>query len=233
MWSAHAILLAEALTENVMDQSPGLHIEQNSRDLQQLALDQFVDIKRRNEAMLFTNLPSHVSARLRTVVSDVQVSRSIRSTSERNSHLPFKLLNSISNKTDMASVTFFSTDHLDDYLVFIDKLQMLLTWSVTPLQFGDHRPFAAVTLIRNWRAKVGDRATRRDFAGPDEFLQDQLFDWLDTCDIAGDAQNLRAVAILYGKLVKDDLFSYAGYIQRLIARRDNDLPYSEVRLSFA
>ncbi|KAJ7350313.1 hypothetical protein DFH08DRAFT_106631 [Mycena albidolilacea] len=209
MWSAHAILLAEALTENVMDQSPGLHIEQNSRDLQQLALDQFVDIKRRNEAMLFTNLPSHVSARLRTVVSDVQ------------------LLNSISNKTDMASVTFFSTDHLDDYLVFIDKLQMLLTWSVTPLQFGDHRPFAAVTLIRNWRAKVGDRATRRDFAGPDEFLQDQLFDWLDTCDIAGDAQNLRAVAILYGKLVKDDLFSYAGYIQRLIARRDNDLPYSE------
>ncbi|KAJ7251846.1 hypothetical protein B0H12DRAFT_1202710 [Mycena haematopus] len=189
----------ESLTEN-----------QNSRDLHQLLLDHFTDIKRRNEAMLFTNLPSHVSARLRTVVSDVQ------------------LLNSISNKTDMASVAFFSTDHLDDSLVFIDKLQMLLTWSVTPLQFGDHRPFAAVTLIRNWRAKVGDRATRRDFAGPNEFLQDQLFDWLDTCDIAGDPQNLRAVTILYGKLVKDDLFSYAGYIQRLVARRDNDLPYSEV-----
>ncbi|KAF8170267.1 hypothetical protein K438DRAFT_1982787 [Mycena galopus ATCC 62051] len=210
MWSAHAVLLAEALTDNVMDPSSDLHIEQNSRDLHQLSLDHFLDIKRRNEAMLFTNLPSHVSARLRTVVSDVQ------------------LLNSISNKTDMASVTFFSTDHLDDYLVFIDKLQMLLTWSVTPLQFGDHRPFAAVTLIRNWRDKVGNRATRRDFAGPDEFLQDLLFDWLDTCDIAGEPQNLRAVAILYGKLVKDGLFSYAGYIQRLVARRDNDRPYAEV-----
>ncbi|KAJ7690646.1 hypothetical protein B0H17DRAFT_1064288 [Mycena rosella] len=209
MWSTHATLLTDALTDNVMDTSPDLHIEQNSRDIHQLLVDNFMDIKRRNEAMLFTNLPSHVSARLRTVVSDVQ------------------LLNSISNKTDMASVSFFSTDHLDDCLVFIDKLQMLLTWSVTPLQFGDHRPFAAVTLIRNWRDKVGDRATRRDFAGPNEFLQDQLFDWLDTSDIAGDPHNLHPVAILFGKLVKDDLFSYAGYIQRLVARGESGLSYSE------
>ncbi|KAJ6558511.1 hypothetical protein DFH09DRAFT_1486615, partial [Mycena vulgaris] len=208
MWSTHAALLTDALTENVMDHSPDLHIEQNSRDIHQLLVDNFMDIKRRNEAMLFTNLPSHVSARLRTVVSDVQ------------------LLNSISNKSDMASVPFFSTDHLDDCLVFVDKLHMLLTWSVTPLQFGDHRPFAAVTLIRNWRDKVGDRATRRDFAGPDEFLQDQLFDWLDTSEIA-DVHNLRAVAILFGKLVKEDLFSYAGYIQRLVARGENGLSYSE------
>ncbi|KAJ7039194.1 hypothetical protein C8F04DRAFT_1087468 [Mycena alexandri] len=210
MWSAHSTLLAESLTENVLDQFTELYVEQNSRDLRQLLLDNFLDIKRRNEAMLFTNLPSHVSARLRTVVSDVQ------------------LLNSISNKTDMASVTFFSTDHLDDCVAFGDKLQMLLTWSVTTLQFGDHRPFAAVTLIRNWRDKVGDRATRRDFPGPDEFLQDHLFDWLDTSDIAGDPQNLRAVAILFGKLVKDDLFSYAVYIQRLVARGESGLFYSEV-----
>jgi mediator of RNA polymerase II transcription subunit 12 len=133
----------------------------------------------------------------------------------------------------MASVTFFATEQLDDRLVFIDKLQMLLTWSVTPLQFGDHRPFAAATLIRNWRDKVGDRATRRDVAGPEEFLQDQLFDWLDTSDIAGEAQNLRAVAILFGKLVKDDLFSYAGYIQRLVARGESGLSYSEVRVRFS
>ncbi|KAJ7755754.1 hypothetical protein DFH07DRAFT_490213 [Mycena maculata] len=209
MWQAHAALLTDALTENVMDHSSDLHIEQSSRDLHQLLLDSFTDIRRRNEAMLFTNLPSHVSARLRTVVSDVQ------------------LLNSISSKTDMASVVFFSTDHLDDCLVFVDKLQMLLTWSVTPLQFGDHRPFAAVTLIRNWRVKVGDRATRRDFTGPDEFLQDQLFDWLDTSDIAGDPQNLRAVANLFGKLVRDDLFSYAGYIQRLVARGESGLSFFE------
>ncbi|KAJ7209594.1 hypothetical protein GGX14DRAFT_630911, partial [Mycena pura] len=213
MWSAHAALLGEVLTENVMDHSSDFHIEKNSRDLQHLLLHNFIDIKRRNEAMLFTNLPSHVSARLRTVVSDVQ------------------LLNSISRKTDMASVSFFSTDHLDDSVAFIDKLHMLLTWSVTPLQFGDHRPSAAVTLIRNWRDKVGNRATRKDFTGPDEFLQDQLFDWLDTSDIADDAQTLSSVAILFGKLVKDGLFSYAGYIQRLIARGECGLSYSEAPVS--
>lgn len=226
MWSAHAALLTDTLTENLMDHSTDLHVEQNSRDLHQLLLDNFMDIKRRNEAMLFTNLPSHVSARLRTVVSDVQVSPLVTHI-DRESHLVSKLLNSIASRTDMASVVFL-TDHLDDCSAFIDKLQMLLTWSVTPLQFGDHRPFAAVTLIRNWRVKVGDRATRRDFTGPDEFLQDQLFDWLDTSDIAGDPQNLRAVANLFGKLVKDDLFSYACYIQRLVARGESGLSYSEV-----
>ncbi|KAJ6602183.1 hypothetical protein B0H10DRAFT_2167359 [Mycena sp. CBHHK59/15] len=209
MWSTHATLLSDALTENIMEHSSDPHIEQNSREVHQLLLDNFIDIKRRNEAMLFTNLPSHVSAKLRTVVSDVQ------------------FLNSISDKTDIGSVTFFSADLQDDSQVFIDKLQMLLTWSVTPLQFGDHRPFAAVTLIRNWRDRVGDRATRRDFAGPDEFLQDQLFDWLDISDPAGDGQNLRAVAILFGKLVKEDLFSFARYIQRLVARGETGLSYSE------
>nr|GAT57732.1 predicted protein [Mycena chlorophos] len=209
MWSAYAALVSDVLTDNLMDQSPDAHVEQNSRDIHQMLLDGFVDIKRRNEAMLFSNLPAHVSAKLRTVVSDVQT------------------LNSISSTTDMASVSFFSTDHFNDTTVFKDKLQMLLTWSVTPLQFGDHRPFAAVTLIQNWRFTVGERATRRDFLGPDEFLQEQLFEWLDDSEIAGDIHNLRAVAILFGKLVKAELFSYAGYIQHLIARGERGLSTAE------
>ncbi|KAJ7072521.1 hypothetical protein C8F01DRAFT_1104256 [Mycena amicta] len=210
MWTTHAALVSEVLTDNLLDRSPETNVEQNSRDIHQLLLDSFVDIKRRNEAMLFTNLPAHVSAKLRTVVSDVQ------------------LLNSISSKTDMSSVLFFSTDHLDDAMVFKDKLQMLLTWSVTPLQFGDHRPAAAVTLIQHWRDKVGERATRRDFSSPDEFLQEQLFEWLDTSEIAGEPHNLRAVSVLFGKLVKGELFSYAGYIQHLIARGESGMSDSAV-----
>ncbi|KAF7321446.1 Med12 domain-containing protein [Mycena kentingensis (nom. inval.)] len=210
MWAAHSGLLTEVLTENLLDISPEAHVHQNCRDIHQLLLDSFVDIKRRNEAMLFSNLPAHVSAKLRTVVSDVQ------------------MLNSISSKTDMSSVSFFSTDQFDDADVFKDKLQMLLTWSVTPLQFGDHRPAAAVTLIQNWRDRVGERATRRDFTSPDDFLQQQLFDWLDTSEIAGDPHNLRAVCVLFGKLVKVDLFSYAGYIQHLIARGEPGLAVAEV-----
>ncbi|KAF7301177.1 Med12 domain-containing protein [Mycena indigotica] len=212
MWSTHAALVSEALNESLAHDSMEAHIAQNSQDIQQLLLDSFSDIKRRNEAMLFTNLPAHVSAKLRTVVSDVQS------------------LNSISSKTDLGSVAFFSTQ-FDDISVFKDKLQMLLTWTVTPLQFGDHRPAAAVTLIQNWRDKIGERATRRDFCSPDEFLQEQLFEWLDTSEIAEDSHNLRAVSILYGKLVKAELFSYAGYIQHLIARGEEGLHFSDTSTS--
>lgn len=111
---------------------------------------------------------------------------------------------------------------------FKEKLDLLLTWSVTPLQYGDHRPFAAVTLVRIWRDKACDRASRRGIATPSEFLQDQLFDWLDASEVAGEVMNIRDVALLYGKLVKHQIFSYASYIQRLIARGETGLSYTEV-----
>lgn len=97
---------------------------------------------------------------------------------------------------------------------------MLLTWSVTSLQFGQHRPFAAVTIIRHWRIRTAARATRRCYAPHDELLQDHLFDWLDKAEVAGQPASLSPVSLLYGMLIKHDLFSYVSYIQRLIARGD-------------
>jgi mediator of RNA polymerase II transcription subunit 12 len=129
----------------------------------------------------------------------------------------------------MTTICFFQNE-LDNTPAFKEKLDMLLTWSVTPLQYGDHRPFAAVTLIRLWRDRACERATRRDFETPNDFLQDQLFDWLDTSEVAGEARNIRDVALLYGKLVKQELFSYTKYIQRLIARGEAGLSFTEVRL---
>ncbi|KAG6866655.1 hypothetical protein C0991_000765 [Blastosporella zonata] len=194
-----------------LSEKPGtIHVEQNSREVCQILQDNLADIKRRNEAMLFRSLPIHVSARLGSDVSDI------------------KLLNSISSLTNMESLQFFSHSTGDE-VGFAEKLDMLLTWSVTPLQFGDHRPFAAVTLIRNWRMDAADRATRRHFCPPDEFLQDRLFDWLDTSDIANDPDNIRSVSLLFGKLVKYELFSYASYVQRLIARGEIGLSTIEVR----
>lgn len=110
----------------------------------------------------------------------------------------------------MEDVQFFDIDS-DDSTTFVDKLDLLLTWSVTPRQYGDHRPFAAVTLLRNWRDKAGARATRRDCTPPDERLQDQLFDWLDSSEAAGDPESIRAVTLIFGKLVKHELFSYELY----------------------
>ncbi|RDB24995.1 Mediator of RNA polymerase II transcription subunit 12 [Hypsizygus marmoreus] len=207
MWKAYSSLLEEILRENVMDQSAYLHIEQHSRNVSQALHDHFTDIQRRNEALLFQRIPIESSTRLGSAVSDV------------------KLLNSISSTTDMNTMVFFP-QLTDDKTRFTEKLDMLLTWCVTPLQYGDHRPFAAVTLIRNWRTLAGDRANRRDFSPPDEFLQDRLFDWLDSSESAGEPENIRAVALLFGKLVKHELFSYASYIQRLIARGEQGLSFT-------
>jgi len=111
---------------------------------------------------------------------------------------------------------------------FIGKLDLLLTWSVTPLQYGDHRPYACVTLLRAWHEKAAKRATRRDYTPPDEFIQDRLFDWLDSSDVAGDPKHIREVSLLLENLIQNDLFSYANYIQRLIARGEPGLSFSEV-----
>ena len=124
--------------------------------------------------------------------------------------------------------TFAFLEPPPDDTFFALKVDRLLTWSVTPLQYGDHRPYAAVALLHRWCDRAGERATRRDFTSPHELLQDLLFDWLDGSSVAGDPGNLRAVALLYGELVKWELFSYAKYIQRLIARCELGLSYTEV-----
>lgn len=73
MWITYSTLLSQVLTENMMDKTDDGHVDQNSRDIQQLIFDNFSDIRRRNEAMLFHYLPTRVSARLGTAVSDVKV----------------------------------------------------------------------------------------------------------------------------------------------------------------
>src|ERR1700691_5830327 len=128
----------------------------------------------------------------------------------------------------METIPFFDGVS-DDPSLFAKKINTLLTWSLTPLQYGDHRVYAAVTLLRLWRNKCEDRAMRRDFTSPDDFLQDQLFDWLDESDVAGDDANLSSVVRLFGKLGKDGLFEYAKYVQRLIARGGPGLSDTQVR----
>ena len=111
---------------------------------------------------------------------------------------------------------------------FPEKLDILLTWSITSLQHGDHRPYAAVSLLRYWRNQEEERAIRRGRDGPDDFIQDQLFDWLDASDIAVNPANLNSVALVFGQLVKQGLFSYPRYIQRLIARGEQGLDSNKV-----
>ena len=80
-----------------------------------------------------------------------------------------------------------------------------------------------------WRKQAEDYAIKHDHPFPDEFIQDQIFDWLDS---SSDSTDVPAIAILLGQLVQHDLFSYAMYIQRLISRGETGLSFAEVRHIF-
>ena len=217
-------ILTRDLAKSVSDQ----HLQQNIREIQQTLQEDFLDIKNRNEAMLFCALPTQTMVRLWDAVSDIQVPP--KSLSDLPEILIFnQLLNSISNSTDLETIAYFDPGS-DKSPEFMSKLDMLLTWTVTPLQYGDHRPFACVTLLHNWREKAVKRASRRDSTPPNEFIQDGIFLWLDTSDVAGEPRNIRFVALLLDNLIQSDLFSYGNYIQRLIARGESGLSYAEVFL---
>ncbi|KAH8993017.1 hypothetical protein EDB92DRAFT_1944966 [Lactarius akahatsu] len=201
MWITHAALLQQILNGD----SRSNHATCPSDTIYTMLADNFADIQKRNDAMWFRNLPPRVLARLTEAVSDVT------------------RLNSIGPTADLETFAFFDGG-IENEQLFAAKLDRLLTWSVTPLQFGDHRPYVAATILRRARAQWGARAARRDSAAPDGKLQDLLFDWLDrdaTCN------DVPSVALLFGELVRSELFSYASYVQRLIARGEPGLLYSE------
>ncbi|KIY71093.1 hypothetical protein CYLTODRAFT_419101 [Cylindrobasidium torrendii FP15055 ss-10] len=193
LWHTHQAILASVMAAD------GLDISETSgaQSARQVLENNFQNIRRRNEAMLFVNMPQLAPAQLGSSVQEI------------------KLLNSISKTTNMSTISFF-TDDLEDTK---RKLDLLLTWCVTPLQFGDHRAFAAVTLLMKWRQRASNRTIRR----PDQFLQDELFKWLDRSEVAADPKVISTVSMVFGKLVDKQLFSYDRYIQRLVARSEPGL----------
>ena len=112
------------------------------------------------------------------------------------------------------------TDFASD--LFWDRAYVLLDWSVTPLQYGDHRIYAVANVLRQSKEKLDEQLSLRDPSSPrgDALFQMRLFEWLDTSKTVGELDNRRTVALLLGKLIKLQLFSYAQYVQRLIARGD-------------
>lgn len=206
-WANNASFVVPILSnDNNSNSTPG---DTRTRETQRVLHHNISDIQRRTDAMLFRNLPPRVLERLGSMVVDIQI------------------LNSISSTTDMSTVEFFSCTVTDNYSTstFYNKLDTLLTWSVTPLQFGPHRTYAAVFLLSQYR----QRTARREVSL--SALQDYLFDWLDTSEVAAESGNLRSVSALFGKLVKDGLFDYASYLQRLVARGEESLSYAQSTVS--
>ncbi|RXK36282.1 hypothetical protein M231_06418 [Tremella mesenterica] len=95
-----------------------------------------------------------------------------------------------------------------------DKIFTLLNWSMGLFQLGTHRPYAVYTLLKLWveaRDANSTRSTSMD-------LFSFLYTWLDTSSAAKKAENIPAIGITFGELIRAGLFSYGRYLQSLIAR---------------
>ena len=74
MWLTHAETLRRILTENVLDTTgTETHIEKKIHIVRQSMFAKFVDVQRRNRALLLRNLPRQAGVHLRSAVADVQV----------------------------------------------------------------------------------------------------------------------------------------------------------------
>ncbi|EJF57727.1 hypothetical protein DICSQDRAFT_182976 [Dichomitus squalens LYAD-421 SS1] len=208
MYIQYGSVLEDILLENFAADVSDSAAQPSLQSLHQTVVNTLLDVQRRNEAMLFHHLPPRVLGTLSSALSDI------------------KLLNSISGKTDLTSVALFE-DTFDISETFTRKLDFLLTWSVTPLQYGDHRPYAAACLLQLWRNRAEERAIRRDAPSSDDQIQSLLFHWLNKSEVAGEPSNLPAVALLFGQLVKHGLFSFGMYMQHLVARGEEGLSYTE------
>ena len=182
---------------------------------------------RRNDALLFRIIPERATATAKFTMSDVKVKINLPRVSGQASFAHLQLLNSVTDANDMLKIKILAIP-LEDTDGFSNKLDMLLTWSITQHQYGDHRPYAVATLLLRWVDHSEDRAQRRGLSPPDEILQDRLFDWLDTSKVVTNTSNLAALTMMFGELISRGLFSYSKYIQRLIARGESGLLVTQV-----
>ncbi|TFY76949.1 hypothetical protein EWM64_g7062 [Hericium alpestre] len=147
MWIVHEGLIRDVIIAQSCPASAQGGQQEVVQQFRNQLKDNIAEVARRNDAMLFRNLPPRVLARLSEAVVDVMVdiSPSIPSRCLFTNIVSYQHLNSISLNTDFDTFTFFDSQLTDAQ--FASKVDRLLTWSVTPLQYGDHRPYAAVTLL--------------------------------------------------------------------------------------
>ena len=115
----------------------------------------------------------------------------------------------------MGNIRYFETGDGAFPDLFKRKLRLLLTWGVTA-ECGEHKYFAVASILYHWRERAKQRKV---VPHPKDFIHDELFEWLDTSDIARNrTSHLDSTALLYGELIRRRLFSYTKFIEKFIAR---------------
>ncbi|GJJ06592.1 hypothetical protein Clacol_000785 [Clathrus columnatus] len=214
-WLAYSSTITQILRDYPFSVAP------NRSEWESAIENDLDDLARRNDALLFRIIPERATVKTKFTMSDVKVYNVARPWF-RTQLIISQLLNSFTESTNLSSITILDTT-FDDMDSISTKLNMLLTWSITSHQYGDHRPYAVASLLLMWMHRMEDRAIRRGSPSPDEILQDQLFEWIDNSEVAANANNVSAMAVTFGELVSRGIFSYSKYLHRLVARGETGL----------
>jgi mediator of RNA polymerase II transcription subunit 12 len=116
-------------------------------------------------------------------------------------------------------------EQYEDEVVVNERLSLLLSWAVTPAQYGVVRPYLAAALLRTWSSMHSDKIGVR---APHDVVQDAVFDWLDASPHSTLESSALEVAALMSLLIRGSLFSYDKYVQRLLARNESGLSMTSV-----
>jgi hypothetical protein len=99
------------------------------------------------------------------------------------------------------------------------KLDVLLTWAVTPDRVAAYRRQSVASLLR------------RHISDPESDcfdLQDSLIEWIDANQDLDEPAERSRVASLFAELMRTGVFSYSRYLQRLIASGETSIVAPQV-----
>lgn len=182
------------------------------------------EIRRRNESLLFKDGAGGGKSPRRQAMADINILDSICCTSDMSQvaksffssdYLP-SAAHHPSTSTNAASASTFSTSGPHHPSLFSTKLDILLSWSIAYAQFGSHRAYAVATLLLH-------HARPQEFGPPN--LQELVLTWMEESKVARKEENVEAVAEVIGELCRVGLVSFAGLLQRLMAK--GKLEYEE------
>ena len=116
-------------------------------------------------------------------------------------------------RTFFAGNAASNSENLDIDCLY-DRISVLLHWSTGLYRLGPHRPYAVFTLLKVWLQ--AHNSTQGKIHHVDMFVL--LFRWLDTSPAARKSENVQAIRITFGEMIRSGLFSYTQYLNALIAR---------------
>ncbi|CAH7686244.1 hypothetical protein BY996DRAFT_4576748 [Phakopsora pachyrhizi] len=201
LWISNKVLL-----ENIILSSTSLLNNRHEAVKQNIKSNELKEVLRND---LFA-----VNWRVSELVGEVGLGTGIvRNTFTRRTHL-VEILDNCTDYSDFPKLyyKYFLNPTGPNHTVIPlkDKLEVLLSWSTTPLRMSDKRIYPTTYALAH---------VKRDRKKNDDEFQNILVGWLEQIEAI---QSGDLLVRLFSELSKRSIFSYGAYVQRMVAKGDTE-----------